>query len=358
MNTILKTQFLILILLMMTSCSKTSEVTDSKAIKSTPITITTAKSQDIEITLESVGIIKTLTEPVISAEIEARVETIHVDVGSRVKKGDLLLELDDSRIIRNRNALQAEVKNLNAQIKNAQKIVKRYKTLKDKNLVPISQLEEEETKLIVFKMKLERAQALLEMAKDNLQRSRVKSPVDGVIDQRMVSVGDFLKLDEPFFKLSTSNALRAIAAFPETAVEQLQVGQKMYIRYPLSKLHLVESPVTEIRPMINTGNKSIEVIVDFANPGIFKPGASFIAEVVLEQHKNAIIIPNRSVVMRPVGEVVYVIKDNKAIQQQIRTGKRLGNKIEIVEELKKDTVIAFDGAGFLTDGTPVDIKEK
>ena len=80
--------------------------------------------------------------------------------------------------------------------------------------------------------------------------------------------------------------------------------------------------------------------------------------MVLEQHKNAIIIPNRSVVMRPVGEVVYVIKDNKAMQQQIRTGKRLGNNVEIVEGLKKDTVIAFDGAGFLTDGTPVDIKEK
>ena len=357
MNTALITQPLILILVL-TSCSQAPEVTDDKSTKSTPITVTTAKSRDIDVKLESVGIIKALTEPVISAEIEARVEAIHVDVGSRVKQGDLLLELDNSRIIRNRNALQAEVKNLNAQIQNAQKVVNRYKTLKKNDLVPISLLEEEETKLVVFKMQLEHAQALLEMAKDNLQRANIKSPVDGIIDRRMVSVGDFLKLDEPLFKLSTSNALRAIAAFPETAIEQLQVGQKMTIRYPLSKLHLVESPVSEIRPMINAGNKSIEVIVDFANPGVFKPGASFIAEVVIERHENAVIVPNRSVVMRPAGEVVYVIKDNQAMQQIVTTGERLGNEIEIIAGLEKDAVIAFDGAGFLSDGTTVDIKEQ
>lgn len=358
MKTISTLSSLILMPLVLASCSKDPGVTDEKPIKSTPITVTTTKSQDIDIKLESIGIIKTLTEPVISAEIEARVEAIHVDVGSRVNKGDLLLELDGSRIIRNRNALKAEVKNLNVQIHNAQKIVQRYKTLHQKNLAPISLLEEEETKLVVFKMRKERAQALLEMAKDNLQRARVKSPVDGIIDRRMVSVGDFLKLDEPLFKLSTSNALRAVAAFPETAVEQLQVGQKMFIRYPLSKLHLVESPITQIRPMINAGNKSIVVIADFANPGIFKPGASFIAEVVIEQHKNAVIVPNRSVVIRPAGEVVYVIKDNTAKQQIVTTGERLGNEIEIVAGLKKDSIIAFDGAGFLTDGALVDIKEK
>ena len=132
----------------------------------------------------------------------------------------------------------------------------------------------------------------------------------------------------------------------------------MAIRYPLSKLHLVESPITKIRPMINSGNKSIEVIVDFVNPGIFKPGASFIAEVVIERHDNAVIVPNRSVVMRPAGEVVYVIKDNKATQQIVRTGERLGNEIEIFSGLEKGSIIAFDGAGFLTDGASVDIKEK
>ena len=98
--------------------------------------------------------------------------------------------------------------------------------------------------------------------------------------------------------------------------------------------------------------------VDFANPGIFKPGASFIAEVVIGRHENAVIVPNRSVVLRPAGEIVYVIKDNKATQQIVRTGERLGNEIEIIAGLEKDAVIAFDGAGFLTDGTAVDIKEK
>ena len=91
---------LILILLVLTSCSKSSEVTDEKPIKSTPITVTVAKSQDIEIKLESVGIIKTLTEPVISAEIEARVEAIHVDVGSRVKKDFHLTTRQYARIVK------------------------------------------------------------------------------------------------------------------------------------------------------------------------------------------------------------------------------------------------------------------
>jgi len=357
MNLIASFQIIVLIFVSAVSVQVTAANQD-KSGKKTPVTVTTPIIRNIEIKLESVGTMQSLTEPVISAEIEARVVSIHVDVGDRVKKGDVLVRLDDTATRMNRNALVAEVKNLQAEIKHARKNVTRYRTLKQRNLISSSQLDDEETKLTVFRMRLERAQALLAIAEDSLHRSTVRSPVDGVIDQRKVSVGDFVKIEGSLFKLSTSNTLRAIAAFPETAVEQLRIGQKMYIRYPLAKLYQIEAPITEIRPMINIGNKSVQVLVDFTNPGIFKPGASFIAEVVLEQHDNAIIVPVLSVVKRPAGDVVYIIKDALAHQQIVKIGKRFGNEIEIIEGLNKDAVLAFDGAGFLTDGAPVDIKDE
>jgi multidrug efflux pump subunit AcrA (membrane-fusion protein) len=106
---------------------------------------------------------------------------------------------------------------------------------------------------------------------------------------------------------------------------------------------------------VNPANRSITVIVDFDNPGRWRPGASVRAEVVLAVRKDAVTVPQVAVVRRPVGDVAYVIRDGKAEERPVKRGLRSGTMVEILDGLEPGEIVAVDGAGFLTQGVSVDI---
>jgi RND family efflux transporter MFP subunit len=117
----------------------------------------------------------------------------------------------------------------------------------------------------------------------------------------------------------------------------------------------VASTITEVRPSVNPANRSITVIVDFDNPGSWRPGASVRADVVLAVRPDAVTVPQVAIVRRPVGDVVYVIRDGKAEERPVKRGLRSGARVEILEGLAAGEVVAVDGAGFLTQGAGVDV---
>jgi len=105
-------------------------------------------------------------------------------------------------------------------------------------------------------------------------------------------------------------------------------------------------------------NRAMEVIVDVPNPGDWKPGASVNGALVVAEHPQAVVVPEVSLVIRPAGEVVYVINNNKAEQRVVRSGIRQDGYVEILSGLELGETIAVDGASFLTDKAPVTGREK
>jgi multidrug efflux pump subunit AcrA (membrane-fusion protein) len=99
------------------------------------------------------------------------------------------------------------------------------------------------------------------------------------------------------------------------------------------------------------------VIADVMDEPGWQPGASVTGTVVLGEESAAMMIPEQSLVLRPAGEVVYVVRDNVAYQAVVKTGQRQNGLIEILEGLQPNETIVVDGAGFLTDKAPVTISE-
>ena len=108
--------------------------------------------------------------------------------------------------------------------------------------------------------------------------------------------------------------------------------------------------------MVGTSNRAFEAIVEVQNPGDWKPGASVNASVVVAEHPNAVVVPEPSLVLRPVGKVVYVIRNGKAVQRIVTIGERSGGNVEITSGLAAGETVAVDGAGFLTDKTDVKVQ--
>jgi membrane fusion protein (multidrug efflux system) len=98
------------------------------------------------------------------------------------------------------------------------------------------------------------------------------------------------------------------------------------------------------------------VIADVVGQQDWQPGASVDGTVVLGEQPAALMVPEQSVVLRPAGEVVYVIRDDVAYQAIVKTGLNQNGMVEILEGLNANDTVVVDGAGFLTDKTKVTVE--
>ncbi|MFZ5594950.1 MAG: efflux RND transporter periplasmic adaptor subunit [Pseudomonadota bacterium] len=346
------------VIVALSGCGKKAEEEKSgKRPMGTLITVTEAKLQAVQHVQESVGWIESETFPSVAAEVAGRVVRVGADIGQAVSKGQLLAELDaqDERIAR--AAAQAEVARVEASLANQERLVQRYEKLVRDKFIPVTQLEDAQAQLAVLREQLAGARAQLQAAEHNLAKARIVAPVAGRIDQRMVSTGDYVTLGKPLFLISSQQTLRVHLPFPEDMASALRPGGTVRLSSSTAPGRTIESRIKEVRPDVDAKSHAVEAIVELANPGGWKPGASVNGTLVVAEHGQAVTVPEQSVVMRPAGEVVYVIREGKAEQQVVKTGYRSNGGVEILEGLAAGTVVALDGAAFLTDKAKVNIKK-
>ena len=327
-------------------------------VKSTPITTTEAVLQQVLVTEEAIGWIETRTSPTIAAEVPGQVIKVFVDYGQSVQAGEPLAELDAEERRLAVEAQQSEVDRLKALIVNQERTVKRLRSLLDKKSVPQDRVDNAEAQLISLNEQLSGATARLSDKKRLLSECIISSPVAGRVEERYIAEGDYLKVGNPLFKIITDRRLRVVLPFPENVAFRLRLGLAVQLSSPLTPGMKLDSTITEIRPSVNTKNRAIEVIVDIENPGTWKPGASVNGTVIIAQKSNTVMVPDQSVVRRPAGEVVYIIEEDIARQREVKSGLRVGELLEIENGLNGGETIAVDGAGYLTDNAPVQVRGK
>ncbi len=324
----------------------------------TRITVVAAPTADVQVTQRTVGELESPSAPVVAAEVEGRVVEVAADVGEKVSAGQLLLRLDDTDYQIARRAANAEVGRLDALVGNQQRTAARYQRLvKNKSISP-DKLDEANANLAALRQQLKGAKARLDRADRDLARCRITAPIDGRIDARMVTAGDYAKIGAPLFRLTAIRHLRARLPLPETLADRLHTGLEVRLTSPTAPDKVVNGRISEIRPMVGTSNRAVEVIAELDNPGGWQPGASVTGEVILAERPQAVVVPETAVVLRPAGDVVYVIKDGVAHQRPVTVGERFDGRIEIRQGLKAGETVAVNGAGFLTDGARVAVEGK
>ncbi len=326
------------------------------SIRSTLVTVTTIQSQAIEVRESSVGSLEGLINPTLAAEMAARVMKMHVDTGQLVKKGQLIATLDATDYVMQRNEARAEVARLQALLDNQSKTVVRNQALVDKNFISQNAVDNDRAQENVLKQQLKAARARVSSINHDSSKSKVIAPVDGIIESKPVDTGDYLRTGDPIVQIVSKQILRAHLPFPERISPKLRAGLKVRLRTPTND-ETIETVIQEIKPQISEGSRSIDVIADINNAKGWQPGATVTGTVVVDELPAAIMVPEQSLVLRPAGEVIYVVRDNKAHQTIVKTGLRQSGKIEILSGLDAKDIVVVDGAGFLTDKAPVEIKK-
>lgn len=305
----------------------------------------------------ALGSVYALDYPTIAAEVAGKVKKVYVDAGQNVKQGDLLAEIDKTALTIVHEADQATAQGLLAQLNAQADNVKRQKQLITEHYTSKAALEDATSTYDNLHAQWQAASKKVEADEHDLSKTKIYSPINGTVQSRNISVGDFVTLGTPTFSLINTQKLQARITFPETVLPLIKTNQAMEIS-SVSNNQIVHTKISAIVPGVNTQTRGIEVIANFDNPGQFMPGASATASVVISEKINALMIPTACLIQRPQKDVVFTLNNHHAVANPVTTGIEKNNSIEITHGLSPKSTIICEGAGFLEDGSSVNIAKR
>lgn len=342
--------------LLLPACTKKEESKASEAPPATLVTVTQASSRNLEIFEQTIGSMESLIDPGVGAEVPAKVLKIFAHAGQEVKKGQLLAILDATDYALQKREGEAEIARIETLLANQGRVVERNQRLVQKNFISQNALEDASTQQSALREQLEAARARVASIEHNSAKTQVLSPIDGRVEKQIVSPGDFVKQGDSLFQLIGTQKLRAHLPFPESIAAKLRPGQTVRLSTPTVPGKVYTTTIKEIKPLIGS-NRAVDIIADVVDQSGWQGGASVNGSVILGEHAQAVVVPEASVVLRPAGEVVYVIKDKTAAQRIVKTGLRQEGLVEITAGLVAGETVAVDGAAYLTDKAPVSVQQ-
>ncbi|MCH2477011.1 MAG: efflux RND transporter periplasmic adaptor subunit [Gammaproteobacteria bacterium] len=301
------------------------------------------------------GMIYSRSSPEIAAEVSGRVISVIADIGDVVEKGQVLAQIASEKYDLQLAQSKAEIARLSALLVNQELDLKRAEKLFKDNLVSEEMVDRTRAEFNALSEQINAANAQLRNSERLIEETEIKAPIKTKVAAKHIDIGDFVQNGMIVYELVDTKNLRVGLSFPEYQSLKLKKGLKVFLTTPTSIDENVETVIKEIKPNVNSNNRSITAIVDFDNPGSWVPGASTQARIILSTYQDALVLPQLAVVRRSVGDVVYLIQNDTAVEQQVDTGIEKDGLVHIKSGLKKGDIVALDGAGFLTNGTQIKI---
>ncbi len=301
------------------------------------VTTTVARLEKAGAMTEVMGTVQAVERATIAARVNGHIVELPVALGSKVKKGDLLVAISAGEI--SARLLQAQ-----AQLTQAQRNLNREKKLLQKSAATAETVKSlEDVKRI--------AEASYKEAKTMLGFTRIVAPFDGTITRKFVNTGDLAAAGKPMLSLENDKSLQVISDIPEALVLQVNIGDELPVRIPAAKLDLI-GKVTEIAPATDPLSRTAPVKLAIATYPDIRPG-QFARVSLLVGDNDVLRVPDSAVSNHGQMERIFVIKDNQAQLRLVRSGNRHDSQLEILSGLVDGETIVTSSSIPLHDGQPI-----
>jgi RND family efflux transporter MFP subunit len=197
------------------------------------------------------------------AEASAVVLEVLKDNGDLVRRGDLLVRLDETAIRDNLNAAEDSAGNASFQWEQAKRNLERLKTLRASGMATLQSIDDAEIRANSAQNEVSAANSRVAQARQQLQRTQVRAPFDGVIGERKASPGDTASIGKELLKVIDPASLRFVGRVTADKAGQVQLGQSVRFRVNGYGDESFEGKVTRIDPSANEATRQIEVLVAF-----------------------------------------------------------------------------------------------
>ena len=352
----------------------------------------TAALHPLERTVSVSGTLAAEDQVALSFKVTGRVHELLVDLGSRVRSGQVLARLtptdfhlrvqqaeaalqqararlglsdgsETSKIDPNQTAL---VRSSRAVREEARLTRDRTKTFVERGISSRADLDAAEAALEVAEGRYQDAleeirnreavlaqrQSELALARQALEDTVLRAPIDGAVRERQVTPGEFRSAGTPVLTIVRTDPLRLRLSVPERAVAGLRIGLPVRVRVEGDSA-TYDGTLLRLGAAIEEGNRTLPVEATVSNRGgALRPGTFAAAEIVVERRDEAIVVPADSIVTFAGVQKVLIVKDGTAREQRVRTGRRSGGWVEILEGAKPGDAVILN-PGDVVDGTAV-----
>jgi multidrug efflux system membrane fusion protein len=327
-----------------------------------PVSVAAAQKKDVPIFLEGLGNVLPIAQVTVKTQVEGRLDRVLFTEGQTVKKGDALAQVDPRPFQIQLHTAEAALLRDQAQLRNAQLNLDRYKTLRQQNLIPQQQVDDQQTLVDQATATVRSDQTQIENAKLQLDYAHIVSPIEGVVGVRQVDPGNLVHVAD-------ANGIVVVTQLDPIAVlftlaqddlgrvaKQLAQGKvpvDAYSRDGAQKLGSGELAV--IDNQVNAQTATIRLKAIFRNPDrVLWPNAFVKARLLLETRKDALVVPATAVQRGPQGTFTYLVGPDKTVQSRpIEIDSTEGDQAIVSKGLAPGDQVVTDGQNQLRPGAKV-----
>ena len=276
------------------------------------------------------------------SEVNGKVTKINFNEGSLVKKGDLLIKINDKD-------LQAQLEKTNSQLKLANEKEYRSRQLLEQKLIG-----QEEYDVLLNELNVRKAEkALLEA---QIEKTEIRAAFDGIVGLRSISEGSFINSSISIAILTKTNPIKVDFALPIKHANKVKPGTRVKVSVPNSD-KIFDAKVYAIDPKIDPTTRTLKVRAKAENnSGILLPGSYAEIEITVNTDAINITVPTESILPDISGEMVYLYRNGKAFPAQVETGMRTNTEVQILNGISEGDTVITSAIIQLQPGIDVSIK--
>ena len=341
----------------------------------------------------------------VAPQTAGKVVEVGVDIGSPVRRGQMLVKLDDAELKLKVNQAQAQVDQTKAAVKQAEekiglrpgqsfdpnrvaevaaakvaldlaeKNLKRAEKLIESGDVSRSfydqqraqrdQLKEQYDSAVaqarqnyagveVARTNVANAEAQLALARKNLSYAVIPAPIDGFVSERTADLGEYVSPTQKVATIVRTNPLRVRIDIPEQAIPEVRVGQSVSATTSAWPDKSFAGHIARIAPNVTANSRTLTVEAEIDNSsGALKPGQFATVRILQPRPVSAVLVPSRAVMTEAGVSRVYVIKDGHAEQRLVQLGQTEGDLVQLKSGVAADEKVATSNLEQLADGVAV-----
>jgi RND family efflux transporter MFP subunit len=374
-------------------CREQAPEAEQAAAAPREVTLATVEQSALDRTIEVTGTLAAYDQVRVAVKVPGRLASISVDLASVVEAGQVIAQIEPTdyqlrvdqaaaAVAQGRVQLglppegssdevdveaTAMVRQAAATLAEAKANVARARNLAREGLMTGAELDSAEATYLRAESALQSARedvrlrqaslrqrrSELKLARQQLADTTVRSPIDGVVQQRLANTGEFLAAGAPVAEIVRVDLLRLKLVIPERDAANVKQDQPVKVTVD-GDTRTYTGKVARLAPALDQQNRTLLVEADIENPGTLRPGLLARAEIVVGS-SPAPTVPASAVVAFAGVEKVLLVDNGKAVERQIKTGNRIGGRVEIVSGVVAGEKVV-DKPGSLQQGQLVTVK--
>lgn len=316
------------------------EEEEADETRAVPVEAVAARQDAIEAFYSATATLEADGEAAVVPRVGGRITALQVEEGDMVAAGDVLARIDDER-------LKLELARSEAELRRLRQDLERQREMHERDMISTEAFER-------LQYEFEAQQAAHELARLELSYTAITAPIDGVVSERMIKIGNMVSTTEPVFRVTALDPLIATLHVPERELARLAPGQAAALSADALPGERFVGVIDRISPVIDADSGTFRVTVELSDPtGRLRPGMFGRFDIVYDRREQAVLVPVESVLIEDGEASVFVVTDGEAQRRSVEVGYRNNGHYEIVSGIEPGESVVVTGQASLKSGARV-----